>query len=192
MKKNKTVILICLCAIVLSAFNIAKSINLIKISTNSSSHDYNIIKYTYESMFKNIKSKNDYEALEQDLQSKIKNLNFLNTLNQDEILAILEECTKEGKLNVSNIAFSDIRQFSLNKENQPESIESFNVSSFPIEVMDVYIEFSSTYENMILFVNKLQSNRIEIIITKINILNEDEGEKVCCTIDLTFYAVKMV
>lgn len=201
MKKNKVVILICLCMFALSSFYVAKSINLFG-KPNNSSQDYSYIKSTYDTMFENFESNKDYEALEQNLLDEIKDLNLLNTLSQDEILAILDECTNVGRLNVSNIVFSEIREISLSSEESNEEStevstelsddEGDSMQSFPIEVIDVRIEFYSTYENMILFVNRLQNYESKISIASISILNKEEEEKVHCTIDLKFYAVKTV
>lgn len=203
MKKNKIVILICLCIILVTFLYVANSISIIKKPPNSPSKDYNNIKSTYDVMVGNLKSNKNYEALEQNLHSEINDLNILTTLSQDGILYILDECTKEGELNVSSIVFSEIRQIGLSEENEEtglvevsEAAETSGVSdvdntqSFPIEVIDVCIGFNSTYEDMILFVNKLHNYESDISIYSINILNKEEEERVYCTINLNFYAIK--
>lgn len=192
MKKNRAVILICIFVIALSALYVTKSIINKGNLTASYFEEYNKIKQTYEAMFEHLKYKKEYEAKEQDLQDDINDLNLLKALDQDEIIIILDECIKAGNLMVSNIAFSEIKQISLSAENElieyTLEAESNDLSNFPIEMINVHIEFNSTYDDMILFVDKLQGYETEICITNISILNE-EGERVYCTIDLSFYAM---
>lgn len=189
MKRNKLVVIICFIAIALSALYVAKSISNNRSSSNSSSEEYFKIKNTYEVMFENLKSKKDYEDLKQDLQDDINGVKLLKLLSQDEILVVLDECINVGKLNVSNISFSEIRQINLNNENESMDYTLEAKSSFPIEVINVHIEFNSTYDDLILFVDKIQGYKTEISITNISILNGEEGEMVYCTIDLSFYAI---
>lgn len=155
-------------------------------------NEYEQISNDYESMSHNLKKLKTYEKTRQELINEINQLNILKNIYQEEIIDILNNILEACEINLGKISFSEVRTANINEINN-EEIENQDIVEEIIEAqaMTVTLEFSSTYDSLVLFIDEMQNSGTDISITNIKIINNEEGENVQCVITLNFYALPM-
>ena len=181
MKWNKSILLILL-LIVVGIF-ILSQIFLKDIRRNS--HDeYLTLSNIYEKMADNIKNMKLYEKQQQELLNEINRLSIMDNLCQEEIINLLSYYVSSCNIDPIKITFSEVRPVIFSGANNSEVSMRDDVE---FKNMSVNIEFTSTYDQMLMFIKQVQENENVIDITDMRILNTDEGEGVYCVINLNFY-----
>lgn len=155
--------------------------------------EYEQINITYESISRNLKMLKTYEKVEEDLQNEIKRLNIIHNIYLEEVINILNYVLETCNINANKITFSEIQTVYIIDETISESIKQTTATEEGIEMtaMTVSIEFSSTYNDLLMFVDQIQSYETEIGILNIRILYADGGEGIQCFINLNFYAMPL-
>lgn len=192
MIKSKIIIkiglLILVVIIILAASNVLLNVNSFK----SINKEYNKVNTNYAVMSDNLKMMKVFKNREREIMNEINELNILMNLDQEEVITILDTCMKTCNINASKITFSEVHHLIINNENTQIEIsegESAETKIQQMANMAVSLEFTSTYDEMILFIYEIQNYKTEISIANMRIINQDEGENVHCAISLNFYAL---
>ena len=197
MKNKKSLILSLSLIVIIAAVYFVYVINAQnKPILNSSFNEYEQISASYETMSQNLKQQKTYEKTELELINKINELNILQNIQQEEIIIILNDILKTCKINPGKISFSEIYTVNINELNSEESESENAVTETETEVveaqaMTVNLEFSSTYDNLVSFIDEVQDSDKDISISNIRIINQEEGEEVQCQITLNFFALPL-
>lgn len=162
------------------------------------------VSMNYEAMAQNIKLIKTYEEKEKLLLREIEELSILPAINQEEQIELLNRLLSESKIKISKLTFSEIMMVSddfdaektkysetdydESKTKQSETKKS-NLKENDMILMSANIQFVADYNDMLLCINKLQSNTYNIVIKNIQALYEDDGS-VNCTMDISFYALE--
>jgi Tfp pilus assembly protein PilO len=161
--------------------------SIFNISDLESEHE-NVLN-SYETMTQNIKMKKDYEEKEEGLKYEIEKLNILPAIYQEKVIDLLDKLILETNIKVYSIDFTEIIPLLTDEnENKSESTEDLTELKNEIILMTVNIEFTSNYDELLLFIDKIQNNSYNIAITNIQILSQNESE-IKCIIDISFYAI---
>lgn len=195
MKKNKTAIVsMCLLVMLATAYLIYKVYLADDVSFRSAGHEYEQISKIYDSMSDNLKMLGTYKKTQYVLLDEINRLNILQTIYQEEIINILNYAMRSCNINAGKITFSEIQDVSVdegNRNNETCTDENISEQVARVTYMVVNAEFTSTYDVLMLFIDKLQDCNNDVSITNIQIMNSDGGEIVQCVISLKFYAMHM-
>ncbi|MDD4780093.1 MAG: hypothetical protein PHT02_05685 [Tissierellia bacterium] len=163
-----TIILICL---------IAYQIPIIWSSFVSVQSEYDIVQRDYEVMHDNFINKNKYKSMEAELIYEKSKLKILNSINQEEIMKIIHEHSTKLGIIINNYNFSEVQPVTLDEE----IIEN-------IYMINVNIEFYSSYENLLLFIDSLQKNDINMSIMNLHSTLGDTNYNLV-KMDMKFYAL---
>lgn len=186
-KREKILILILFVVLLIYIFYKFVPIKSI-FNMNDLKSEYKNILNSYETMTQNIKMKKDYEEKEEELKYEIEKLNILPNIKQERVIDLLDKLISESNINIYSINFTEISPL-ITDENKDES-ESIELSVQKEEIvfMKVNMEFTSNYDELILFIDKIQNNSYNLAITNIQMLSQNENE-IKCIIDISFYAI---
>lgn len=175
--------------IIILLFCIAIYIILSLLSTTyhiftASQNEYEEIKINYEDMHQNFINKNQYKEKEIRLIQEKNNLNILETLNQEEIIKIIYECCSNCGIIIHKYNFSEVVEVFPDEEANWEEGELI-ISG--LDMINVNLEFYSSYENLINFIKALKNNDVNISITNLYFSINDDNNLV--KMDVKFYAL---
>ncbi|MGD9567346.1 MAG: hypothetical protein AB7V48_03320 [Sedimentibacter sp.] len=154
--------------------------------------EYEQISASYENISQNLKHLKTYEKTEQELINEINELNILQNIYQEEIINIINDILEFCEINPEKISFSEIYTVNINEMDNEEFVaDNAGIEIIEAEAMTVNIEFSSTYDSLVSFIDEIQNFDKDIIISNIRIIKHEEGEDILCIINLSFYALPM-
>ncbi len=195
MKINKMpIVLMCSVVIFAAAYILYDIHSDDENSVRAAGQEYEQVNKVYESMSDNLKMIETYEETERELLDEINRSNIFQAIYQEEIINILNYAMKECNISADKVIFSEVRSVSADGGNINDEADMDENMSEQVEnmtYMAVNAEFTSTYDALMLFIDRLQSGNTDISITNIQILNSDGGETVQCVISLKFYALQM-
>lgn len=139
--------------------------------------EYDKFKNDYEIMHENFINKNKYESREIELIHEKNKLNVLNSINQEEIIKIIHHHALNLGIIINNYNFSEI--FPVTHDD--EIIDD-------MYMINVNIEFYSSYENLLLFIGALQNDKINMSITNLHSAISEEDYNLV-KMDMKFYAL---
>ncbi|MFA9423507.1 MAG: hypothetical protein ACERLG_08000 [Sedimentibacter sp.] len=195
MKNNKWIkAIICLVAVLVFSYVLKNNVPGNPVEKLISKQDeYLEIKIDYENMSDNFKNKKYYEDSVNKILKEINELNVLMGIKQEQIIEILNENISSCNIESTCINFSEVLPASFNNNNNnddndvDQSGEIKNDDEEQTAVMiSVEIEFKSSYDNMLKFVDELQSGLIDIVIEHMDIYMDKDN--VYGVINLRFYA----
>ena len=159
---------------------------------NSKINEYEQISASYEGMSNNLKKLKSYEKTQGELLNDISQLNILKNIYQEEIIDILNNILEACGINLGKITFSEIYTVNINETNNTENEIKYPAEEITeAQAMTVSLEFSSTYESLVDFIDEIQNSETDISITNIKIISHEEGEDVQCQVTLNFYALPL-
>ena len=195
MKNNKWIkALICLVVVFVIFYMLKNNVPAKAVGKLSSKQDeYLKIKNNYENMSDNFKKKKYYEDSVEKLLEEINDLNVLTDIKQEQIIEILNENISNCKIEATSINFSEVIPVRVNNTNNYEAVkseEATNENAAQNAVMiSVQIEFKSSYDNMLKFVDELKSSSINIVIDNMRVYMDKDN--VYGVMDLSIYAVPL-
>lgn len=195
MKNNKCIkALICLVVVFVIFYILKNNVPAKAVGKLSSKQDeYLKIKIDYENMADNFKKKKYYEDSADKLLKEINALDVLTDIKQEQIIEILNENISNCNIEATSINFSEVIPVRINNSNNAEVVQSeeiLNENATQNAVMiSVQIEFKSSYDNMLKFVDELQNSSINIVIENMRIYMDKDN--VYGVMDLSFYAVPL-
>lgn len=156
-------------------------------------NEYDQISTSYEGMSNNLKKLKAYEKTLGELIDGINQVNILKNIYQEEIIDILNHILEACEINPGKVTFSEVHTININEINNTEN-EIHNQAEEIIEAqaMTVSLEYSSSYDSLVDFIDEIQKSDMDISITNIKIIIHDEEEDVQCQVTLNFYALPMV
>lgn len=175
---SSTIKVMILIIVALIIIIIVTELMLFKSNTNYIQEEYSIVRLKYENILENLKLKNYYERREKELISDIKCLKVLSSINQEDVINILNEHLSLCDIKVENINFNEVI------DNNEEINEEL------VTIINVKMEFKSTYNNFLLLLDSLQNNEIDFAIISASIFFS-ENEVVDGIIEMNFYGILM-
>jgi type IV pilus assembly protein PilO len=153
-------------------------------------NDYETTKTKFDSMAENIKLSKYYEDKKSNIMNEIESTKVMEELEQEQVIEIIGSHLNESGIEASRISFSEVVPISSetsNTENLSSDVYSLDSQA---GVMSVTVEFSTSYENMMKFIDSLQSDEKEVVITNIRIVLSEKND-VFTNLQLKFYAVPL-
>ena len=185
--------LICLVVVFVIFYMLKNNVPAKAVGKLSSKQDeYLKIKNNYENMSDNFKKKKYYEDRIEKLLEEINALNVLTDIRQEQIIDVLNANISNCNIEATRINFSEVIPVCINNSNDEsmQSEEATNENSAQNAVMiSVQIEFKSSYDNMLRFVDELKSSSINIVIENMRVYMDNDN--VYGFMDLRFYAVPL-
>ena len=160
---------------ILSAFTVIKD-------------EHDLMYVNYENMYRSINMNKYYKDRERELLNEKYNLNMLTSIKQEEIIKILHGHLSSCNIRVTKFNFSEGLPVQLNNPID-ETVVEIDENIYPsIVKICVNIEFNSSYEDMLMFIDELQNNSINMSITNMR-TTLSESDIVFVSMDINFYAI---
>lgn len=174
-------------------------------------------KSTYDMMSQNIMVKGDYENKLRDLTNEINDINIISDLQQEQLIVFLNNYLEENNIEANNISFTDIAATPLattlsptqakmksmfenimdsingSTENTVDSIQTTEQKpteeeQLTVKSTTVDLTYNCNYENLLKFIDAIQTNPVDIAITNINTLYQEDNS-LQGTMTLNFYTI---
>lgn len=142
------------------------------------------VHFDYVKMSNNFGMKHYYDERKNELFKQIESKKNYNNLLQEQIMNLINNHCINNCISISNIVFSDEVDAYVQEDMEDDS-------NTAIKVMKVSIEFKSSYENLIMFIDDLKNDRVDIAVTNMRIIKWDEDTFLSST-DLNFYSFNMI
>lgn len=141
----------------------------------SAAEKYNDIHEEYEDMYQNINMKNAYEGKQSHLNKKVNEINLDKEILQENIINTLWNIAKNNDILLESIVFGEI-------------VPAFKEGENNSKCMNVKVNFSCDYNNMLSFIDAVKNFRTDISFFSISILTVSDN-LVNVTAELIFYAL---
>lgn len=171
LNRNYKVLIISAIGIIGLVFSGIPNILLSKISP---AEKYKNINSEYKNMYENLNMRSIYEERQNDLLEKVNKLDIDVEIKQDHIINLLGRISEKNNIQIDSIKFS----------------EKIPLQDSPTECMKVTLDFNSTFDDMVSFIDDIKRGEWEISLFDISILLS-EGDRVGVTLNLMFYALPM-
>lgn len=156
------------------------------IKLNPIKYEYSETSIKYESMSRNFKMKREYEHRKEELLIDINNFNLETNIFQELVLIVVYGYCSLNNMEISNINFTEVIPVSLT-----ESVNEEILNEIPGVYMCSTIEFKSTYDNMMCFIDDIKNDDMNIAIIDMRTIAW-EGDVVYGIVNLKFYALPLV
>ncbi|RKD34588.1 hypothetical protein [Thermohalobacter berrensis] len=124
----------------------------------------------------------DNMLVSSDLESE--NISF----SEPEIKSLEEKDEKEEEYQIENLV-KEFLGYKNNNKNEENSIENGNIPR--VKVMNVEIDFRGTYEELINFIRLVENYEKEILINRLNVVNQD-SDNLIGFMELQFYSIPKI
>lgn len=181
-KKYKILIVVLAVCIL---FVLAIGVNLFS-NVNSVFNEYRDTKNAYNSMTLNFQNNNYFEKRRNELLNDLDSLDLNILMHQDEILSLINYHIVKNNIELNNISFGDINSNSAEIEQFYEVDSKTDKTN--ADVIYVTVEFKSSLEDMLSFMDDIRNESSFITIPSISVLNLDEN-LVKVSVCLDFYFV---
>ena len=153
-RKKKIIFVVITCLII---FIIRQFSPLLISAVNAIKDEYDQMSVNYKNMNQSINMSKYYKDRERELLNEKYNLNMLTYIKQEEILKILHGHLSSCNIRVTKFNFSEGLPVLLNDPTD-ETVAETDENIYPsILKISVNIEFNSSYEDMIRFIDELNS-----------------------------------
>ncbi len=145
--------------------------------------DYEQISQEYDNTVNSIIKKSEDELKYKALNYKVGNLTkgYLNEIKQENLIVYLNKLIVDNNINIGTINYSDVTEQGIG-DTENQSI---------VKGMTFNFSFTSKYEDMLKFIDELQSSELNFIVSNINFLiTEDNLASV--TMSASIYAIDFV
>lgn len=165
--------------------------------------EWDIAKRSYEGMLENLSMVKHYEIKREEYLSKLKGSSFSKKLSQEMIISVLNNYTWKRSIQILNIKFSDLGLLSVDEDI--EIVESGygdgtgagagygddyggDLDLDKCKSMGLTIEFKSSFDVLLDFIDDINQNENDISIRDIRIITWNE-DLIYVVLDMKFYAV---
>jgi hypothetical protein len=159
-------------------------------NVNSVLNEYRDTKNTYNFMTLNFQNNNYFEKRRNELLNDLDSLDLNFLMHQDQILSLINYYIVKNNIELDNISFGDINLNSA--EIEPfNDIDISKTDETDADVIYVSVEFRSSLEDMLSFMDDIRNESSYIAIPSISVLNLDENlVKVSVCLDFYFVNTK--
>lgn len=155
-------------------------------NVNSVFNEYMDTKNTYNAMTLNFQNNNYFEKRRNQLLNDLKSTDFNFFMHQDQVLSLINYHIVINNIELNNISFGDINSNSAEIEQFYEVDSKTDKTN--ADVIYVTVEFKSSLEDMLSFMDDIRNESSFITIPSISVLNFDEN-LVKVSVCLDFYFV---
>lgn len=148
--------------------------------------EWDITKGKYEEMLENLSMEKYYEAKKVEYFKILNKSSFCNELSQEKIITVLNNYTGKNNIQILNIKFSNGEFAAVDKDI--EIVESDDGDLDRCQTMGLTIEFKSSFNVLLDFIDDINENESYISINDIRIISWDEN-LIYVVLDMEFYAV---
>lgn len=152
----------------------------------SARDEYNNLYTDYVNMSENLANKTTYEARKAALLQEIQDSDINKKVTQDEIINILGKLSIKNNIEMGNIKFEESIGSFTETDREENPLEEIQAP----ESMKVTLDFSSSFDNMISYIDDIKKYSDKTALTDISILFLD-AEEVKVTVNLIIYTLSL-
>ncbi len=195
-KREKILIYVLIFSIILYTF-LNYDIGSLLYGINRSFENNHQIAEDYKKMSDAIRMKENNENSIKDIKLKIENSGIDVNLDQEDVIAEINEYIAENNISVKNLSFSEIIDGTMNeftnsiKDEDATELNHKEEAEYSGKFITEYfveIEFECSYENLLKFIEKLQNGQRTLSIKNIYI-NFNNYDFVTGNINISYYSM---